>query len=161
VLELMVDEALPTLTTASDESNVGNRELVSRRLIVVVRGWPRLQLYRRIVGTSLPARRLRGRDRGLLRRKEHIVARPAQVWPAGAKTRLDATRVRHIGPAKPKRVRGTGIALLLASLGEGGCLEHNKECGRRTPVTDPMRGDHDFLLRCQITPADQGIYMRQ
>jgi hypothetical protein len=122
--------------------------LIRSRLIVVFRGWPRLQLCRRIVRPSLPARLLRGRDRGLLRRKEHIVARPAQVRPAGAKTRLNATRVRHIGSAKPKRVRSAGIALLLGSLGEGGCLEQYEECGRRAPVTDPMRHQHDFLLRC-------------
>jgi hypothetical protein len=133
------------------------------RLIVVIRGRPRLrlQLYGRIVGVSLPARALRSRDWGLLRRKEHIVARSAQVRPAGSQTPLNATGVWHIGSAKPKRVRGAGFALLIGTLGEGRSLQHKKECGRRTPVPNPMRRHHDFLLRSKSPMSDQGINMRQ
>jgi hypothetical protein len=126
------------------------------RLIVVI---PLPRRRHRIVGASLPTHCLR-RWR-LLRRKEHIVARSAQVRPAGSQTPLNATGVWHIGSAKPKRVRGAGFALLIGTLGEGRSLQHKKECGRRTPVPNPMRRHHDFLLRSKSPMSDQGINMRQ
>jgi hypothetical protein len=113
-----------------------------KRLILVVL-WGR----RRLIAFPWAGRLWR---RHVLRRKENIIAGPAQARTAGPQTRLHPVRVRHIGAAKSKGVRGAGFALLRGTLSEGEGWKHKKERGTCDPAANSIRRHSDFLPLCWI-----------
>ena len=89
------------------------------------------------------------RRRHVLRRKEDVVARLAQARAAGSQTCFHAVRVRHIGAAKSKGVRGAGFALLRGSLSECEGWENEKKAGHCGPAANSTPRHCDFLLHCR------------
>ena len=89
--------------------------------------------------------------RHVLLRKEDIIASRAEARTAGPETGFDAARVRHIGAAKSKGVRGAGFALLRGTLSEGEGWKHEKERSTCDPAAHTIRRHSDFPLLWWIT----------
>ncbi len=120
-------------------------------LVVVILGRP----WKLWHGTSPRALLLR---RHVLRRKEYIIAGPAQVRPGGSKTGLNAPRIRHIGAAEPKRVRGASVALRLGALSQSGRRKRGKQRGCRAPAAHVMHYHRGSPPHCQTGSAYQVRY---
>jgi hypothetical protein len=86
------------------------------------------------------------RRRIVLRWKENFIASRAKPRTAGPQTRLHAVRVRHIGAAKSKGVRGAGFTLLRGALSEGKGWKHEKERSTCDPAANSIRRHSDFPL---------------
>jgi hypothetical protein len=79
-------------------------------------------------------------------REKHIMTRPAQVRPAGAKTRLNATRVRNVSRAEAKSVRCAGLSLLVCPLSDRRCFSGEKKSKSCDPAGDWMLWPHTDAL---------------
>jgi hypothetical protein len=79
-------------------------------------------------------------------REKHIMTRPAQVRPAGTKTRLNATRVRNVSRAEAKSVRCAGLSLLVRPLSDRRCFGEEQERKRCEPASDWMLWPHTGAL---------------